>query len=249
MDSRTQGLVFVVGPLLAVGTTIGAGAVAASAATAALGMLGTGLVITTPPSAWWTPTASAGRRHWAGPLRVPGLRVLFAALAGTGVALGSMNVLAIAVGDRHHAGWLAGVMPAALSVGSVLGGLAYSRRAWPGPPARHLVLAATGFAAGWLALLPDPGPAVAVLGAVLPGSFLAPLLAAAFLSVERLAPAGESTEAAAWLVASIGIGQAAGTGLSSLAVEASQLPAALVPLAGAGAALWLLQRFNDRIPT
>ncbi|MFJ8442847.1 MFS transporter [Kitasatospora griseola] len=244
LDSSTQGLVFMVGPLLAVGVAAGAGATAALAATAALGLLGTGLFITAWPSARWAPDVPSERARWAGPLRVPGLRVLFAALAGTGVALGAVNALALAAAERHHAGWLTGVMPIALSVGSMLGGLAYGRRAWPGAPARHLVAASIGFAAGWMVLLPDPVPAVAVLGVVLPGTFLAPLLTASFLTVERLAPEGESTEAFAWLVACVGAGQAAGTGLASLASAAGPPLVALVPLAGAGATLWLLRRFN-----
>ncbi|MFD7908572.1 MFS transporter [Kitasatospora sp. NPDC059747] len=245
LDSSTQGLVFVAGPLVAAGFAAGAGAPAALVATAALGLLGTGLVVTAEPSRTWVPTTPGGRVHWMGPLRVPGLRVLFAALIGTGVALGAVNVLALSAAERHHAGWLAGVMPAALSLGSMLGGLAYGRHAWPGAPSRHLVAASIGFAAGWLPLLPDPAPAVAVLGAVLPGTFLAPLLTASFLTVDRLAPEGENTEAFAWLIACIGVGQAVGTALASLAT--APLLVAAVPLAGAGAALWLLHRFNDRL--
>ncbi|WP_316527508.1 MFS transporter [Kitasatospora brasiliensis] len=245
LDSSTQGLVFVAGPLLATGFAAGAGVTTALVATAALGLLGTGLVVTAQPSRAWTPAEFTERVHWTGPLRVPGLRVLFAALIGTGVALGAVNVLALSAAERHHAGWLAGVMPAALSIGSMLGGLAYGRHAWPGTPARHLVAASIGFAAGWLPLLPDPAPAVAVLGAVLPGTFLAPLLTAAFLTVDRLAPYGESTEAFAWLIACIGIGQATGTALTSL--DPAPLLVAAVPLAGAAFALWLLHRFNDRL--
>ncbi|MFF2616885.1 MFS transporter [Kitasatospora sp. NPDC058046] len=249
LDSSTQGTVFIAGPLLATGFAAGAGATTALVATAALGLLGTGLVVTARPSRAWTPAEFTEAVHWTGPLRVPGLRVLFAALIGTGVALGAVNVLALSTAERHHAGWLAGVMPAALSIGSMLGGLAYGRHAWPGAPAKHLVAASIGFAAGWLPLLPDPAPAVAVLGAVLPGTFLAPLLTAAFLTVDRLAPEGEATEAFAWLIACIGIGQAAGTALTSLADTADPLLVATVPLAGAAFALWLLHRFNDRLST
>ncbi|WP_181799135.1 MFS transporter [Kitasatospora acidiphila] len=247
LDSSSQGLVFIAGPLLATSASAIIGAHGALVATAALGLLGSGIVASTAPSRSWVPTAAAGPAHWLGPLRVSGLRVLFAALCGTGVALGAVNVLALAAAERHHAGWLAGVMPAALSVGSMLGGLAYGRRAWAGAPARHLVAASLGFAAGWLPLLNDPVPAVAALVAVLPGTFLAPLLTAAFVTVERLAPDGETTEACAWLIASIGVGQAAGTGLASLANSGGPLLVALVPLAGAYAALWLLRRFNDHL--
>ncbi|WP_328958722.1 hypothetical protein [Kitasatospora purpeofusca] len=132
LDGGTQGLVFVAGPLLATGFAAGAGAPTALVANAAVGLVGAGMVVTSEPSAAWRPDATAGRAHRTGPLRVPGLRVLFAALAGTGVALGAVNVLALASAEHHHAGWLAGVMPAALSVASMLGGLAYGRHAWPG---------------------------------------------------------------------------------------------------------------------
>ncbi|MGF1425481.1 MFS transporter [Kitasatospora sp. LaBMicrA B282] len=246
LDSSTQGLVFIAGPLLAAGFAAGAGAYTAVVATAALGLLGSGLVVTAAPSRTWAPPA--GRRvHWSGPVRVPGLRVLFVALIGTGVALGAVNVLALSAGERHHAGWLSGAMPAALSVGSMLGGLVYGHRTWPGAPARHLVAASVGFAAGWLPLLSDPLPTVAVVLAALPGVFLAPLLTAAFVTVDRLALKGESTEAFAWLIACIGLGQAAGTGLASLASTTGPLLLAAVPFAGACAALALLRRFTHHL--
>jgi hypothetical protein len=130
-------------------------------------------------------------------------------------------------------------MPAALSVGSTLGGLLYGRRTWPGGTTAQLAAAAGGFAAGWLPLLADPAPAAAVTCAALPGLFLAPLLAAAFTTVDALAPAEESTEASAWLIASIGLGQAAGAALTS----ATGPPAvAVIPLTGAVAAVALVHR-------
>ncbi|MFI9273994.1 MFS transporter [Kitasatospora sp. NPDC052896] len=240
LDSATQGLVFVAGPLLATAFSAGAGPHTAVAATAALGLLGAGMVVSAEPSHTWSPNAR--EQHWLGPLRVPGLRVLFASLAGIGVALGAVNVLALSAAERHHAGWLAGLLPAALSVGSTLAGLLYGRRTWPGSPVAHLVTVTAGFTAGWLPLLPDPAPSVAVVCAVLPGLFLAPLLTASFLTVDALAPRGETTEAFAWLIAVIGTGQAAGTALASLAATAGPLVCAAVPLTGAAAALALLHR-------
>ncbi len=245
LDSSTQGLVFIAGPLLATAFSATVGPHAAIAATAALGLLGAGMVVSAEPSRRWSPSAQSV--HWLGPLRVPGLRVLFAALTGVGVALGAVNVLALGAAERHHAGWLAGTVPAALSIGSTVGGLLYGRRIWTGTPTTHLITAAAGFTAGWLPLLPDPMPAVTVVCAALPGLFLAPLLTSAFLTVDRLAPHGELTEAFAWLIACIGVGGAAGTALASLADTAGPLACAAVPLAGAAAPLALLHRSGRQL--
>ncbi|WP_441247368.1 MFS transporter [Kitasatospora sp. McL0602] len=245
LDSSTQGLVFIAGPLAATSIAQVAGAHAAITATAALGLLGAGLIVSAAPPRAWSPAGQPV--HWLGPVRQPGLRVLFTALIGIGIALGAVNVLAVGAAERHHAGWLAGAIPAALSIGSTAGGLVYGRRTWPGSPTTHLLTATTGFALGWLPLLPGPAPAVAVACAALPGLFLAPLLTAGFLTVDALAPEGESTEAFAWLIACIGVGQSVGTALDSLASAAGPLACAAIPLAGATAALTLLHRSRQRL--
>ncbi|WP_328791459.1 MULTISPECIES: hypothetical protein [unclassified Streptomyces] len=81
--------------------------------------------------------------------------------------------------------------PAALAVGSLIGGLLYGRRTWPGTPTRQLRTLGCGFAVGSLPMLadPDPDPALAITAAVLPGLFLAPLLVTAFHTLDFLGPA------------------------------------------------------------
>ncbi|MEV5378302.1 hypothetical protein AB0L26_20360 [Streptomyces nondiastaticus] len=68
-------------------------------------------------------------------------------------------------------------------------------------------------AAGWLPLMTGSGPIVATAFTALLGLFLTALITSAFLTVDGLAPAGTMTEAYAWLIASIGTGQATGTAL------------------------------------
>ncbi|PSJ30418.1 hypothetical protein B7P34_02380 [Streptosporangium nondiastaticum] len=58
------------------------------------------------------------------------------------------------------------------------------------------------------------GPIAATAFTALPGLFLTALITSAFLTVDGLAPAGTTVEAYAWLIASIGTGQAAGTALA-----------------------------------
>ncbi len=64
------------------------------------------------------------------------------------------------------------------------------------------------------------------------GLGLAPLLAAAFVLVAELAPAGTVTEAFAWLVTLFATGNAAGSATSGLLVDTSLQAVALCSVAG-----------------
>ncbi|WP_405829126.1 MULTISPECIES: hypothetical protein [unclassified Streptomyces] len=121
--------------------------------------------------------------------------------------------------------------PAALAVGSLIGGLLYGRRTWPGTPTRQLRTLGCGFAVGSLPTLADPAPALAITAAVLPGLFLAPLPVTAFHTLDFLGPRLLS----AWLIASLGLGQAGGIALAGL-VPAATAPAAAAGVAAGGAA-------------
>lgn len=238
LDTSTQGLVYILGPPLTAALHAAVGPQLMLTAIAALGASGTLAVLTATPSRTWRP---APRHHDpAGPLRSRGLRLLFTALAGVGIAIGALNVLAVGAAERHEAEWLAGTLPAALPAGTLLGGLLYNCRAWPSSNAAHLLAGAGGFAIGWLPLLSDPGPTAAVLLVAVPGMFLAPLLTSSFHAVHTLAPAGTATEASAWLIAAIGIGQAAGTALAGLTTDSGPTAIAALPAAGAAAAFALL---------
>ncbi|WP_328964220.1 hypothetical protein [Streptomyces virginiae] len=64
----------------------------------------------------------------------------------------------LAAAERHHAEYLSTMTPAALAGGSLIGGLLYGRRTWPGTPTRQLRTLGSGFAVGSL-----PGIALAGL--------------------------------------------------------------------------------------
>ncbi|WP_194238891.1 MFS transporter, partial [Streptomyces spongiae] len=247
LDACAQEIVFIVGPLLVLGVDAVTDAQMPLAAAAVLGLAGTVLLATATPTRHWQP-APPRRTDALGPLRAPGPRTLAIALLGAGVALGALNVVALALAEQHHAPALSTLMPAALAVGSLTGGLAYGRLRWPGAPPTHLRTTALGLLAGLLPLLLQPGPSIAVAVAILPGLFLAPLLVSVFSSLDDLAPRGTLGEASAWMVACLGLGQAAGTALASSAT--GPLPPTAVALAGAAAALTtLLARSASLSPT
>ncbi|MGW1564113.1 MFS transporter [Streptomyces sp. NPDC002144] len=233
LDASTQEIVYIAGPLLVAGLAEVVSAQVALGATAAAGLAGTLLVVSAPPARAWTlrPRGTG----WLGPLRHRGLRRLYAAMACAGVPMGAIVPVAVARAEDLHAPALAGLLPAVLSVGAVVGGLAYGARSWPGSVVVQLTVLCAGWAAGWLPLLATTGPAAAVAACLLPGFVMAPLLSAAYLITARLAPAGMATEAGALLVAALDVGCAVGT-------AAALLPAGawLLPAGGAAAAVLLI---------
>lgn len=235
LDTGTQGLLYIAGPLLVAALTNTHNPSLALVVTAALGLTGTAFVLTAPPSRAWKP-ASAGRSATSGQLFSAGLVLLFVALVGVGVAIGGMNVWAVAMAERHDMGLLSGLLPAAFSTGSFLGGLLYGHRTWPGTPTRQLLLGAGGFLLAWLPPLALPGPYPATLLIAVPGAFLTLIVARAFTTTDTLAPPARTTEAYAWLLLSIGVGQAAGTALAGRLADHPHTLAAL-PTAGATLAL------------
>ncbi|MEV6676216.1 MFS transporter [Streptomyces erythrochromogenes] len=236
-DTGSQGLLFVAGPMLAAFLASQYGPGAALAATAATGLTGSLIVLTSAPSrAWRSPARHPAARST---LHNPALRRLLLALTGIGVANGAVTVWAVGMAERHEMDMLTGLMPGAYAAGSLIGGLLYGRRPWPGTTTAHLLAGAAAFTLAWLPLLTLPGPRPAVALVLLPGLFLPVVITSAFLTADRLAPAGNLTETCAWMILALGVGTASGTALGGV-LAAHPLAAATLPLAGAATALTVL---------
>ncbi|WP_055586639.1 MFS transporter [Streptacidiphilus griseoplanus] len=212
LDSVAQELVFVAGPLVVTACVAVQSPVLALLVQALLGMLGVVVVATAAPSRRWK--AATRSSHWLGPLRSPLLVTLLAALAGTGFAIGTLNVLVVSYAEHRPVPGGAPVLLALNAGGALIGVLVYGARSWSGTPATRAVLFALGLVTGYglLTLLPPPPYMHALM--LLTGVFLAPLLTVMFLLVGKLAPPGTTSEAFAWLVTLF----ASGTSLGSAAV-------------------------------
>lgn len=73
----------------------------------------------------------------------------------------------------------------------------------------------------------------------MPGAFLTVVFACAYVSTDALTPAGRTSEAYAWLILSIGVGQSPGTALAGRLAE-QPLASAALPAADAAFALAVL---------
>ncbi|MFB7672679.1 MFS transporter [Kitasatospora purpeofusca] len=243
LDSVSQETVFVAGPLAATALSQLLSPAAALAACAAVGAAGALAVAALEPARWTPPARRAA--HWSGPLRSRGLLLLLAGLFFLGVNLGAFNILALALGDLHRSGWLTGLLPAALSVGSLIGGIAFARSPWRVPLTRQLLYAATGYAVCFAPLAFITAPPLAVAFSFGPGLYLAPLLTCSFILADRLAPPGTATEAAAWMIAVIGVGQAAGSAVAGHLAALGTAAVACVPALAAVLAATVLATRED----
>ncbi|MFE5867274.1 MFS transporter [Streptomyces roseifaciens] len=218
LDSASQELVFVGGPLVVAAGVAVASPEAALWAGALLGIAGVLVVATAPPARVWKAPARSG--DWLGPLRSRGLVVLLTGLTGAGVAIGTLNVLVVHYAEDHRMPGGAPTLLALNALGALIGGLAYGAvRHWRVAPPRRTLLLMLGLTAGYglLCLLPAP-PLMAGL-MILTGLFLAPVLTVVFVLVGELAPAGTVTEAFAWLVTLMTAGVALGSAVVGTVLE------------------------------
>jgi MFS family permease len=247
LDSAAQQILYVAGPLLVAGVAAFGSPSIALWLAAGLGMLGTVTVATSVPArAWRAPVRAPGAgAGWLGPLRSPGLVLLLVAFAGTGWAIGAQNIFFVAYAQEHPGiPGGAGALLALAALAGLLGALGYGAVRWKAPTSTRTWALAVGMALCYLLLLLVPSPGWMGAAAFVSGLGLAPLLAAAFLLIAELAPAGTTTEAFAWLVTLFATGNALGSAVSGALVGGSLRAAALTAVGGiaAGAVLLLTTR-------
>jgi predicted MFS family arabinose efflux permease len=175
------------------------------------------VVATTPPARTWQ--APARKADWLGPLRHRGLVVLLTSLVGVGVAIGTLNVLAVSYAEVHRLPGGAATLLALNALGALIGALTYGAVPWNATPQRRLLVLLGGLAAGYALLCTLPAPVLMGGVMVVTGLFLAPVLTVVFVMVGDLAPAGTVTEAFAWLVTLFVSGSAAGSAVTGSAIE------------------------------
>jgi MFS family permease len=182
-------------------------------------------------------------------LRSPGIRIMTVALGAVAFAFGVVDIVVPAVGEASEVRFAAGLLIAAISAGSLLGGLVYGGRSWPGTVVGRLRVLSSVFAVGLLVIPFAVGsiPAFA-LALFLGGVFLGPTTICAFQLIDDLALPGTQTEAQSWTQSSIVVGVALGAVLSGAAVDAGR--PALAFVLGAmfvGAAALLINVRNGRL--
>jgi MFS family permease len=244
-DAIQLELVFIVGPLIAAGI--------ATALTPAVSLfLCAGLYLSasvgfaTAPAARAAPSEEASApRTRAGALGSPGIRTLAGLGVLTAVSYGAVEVALPAFTESEGSRAAAGPLFTVWALGSLLGGLWYGSVGWRAPLERRLLVLV-----GFLALAAAPlafAGSITVMAVLLllTGLAIAPMATTEFALIERLAPAGMSTEAYSWQIVAGAVGFGFGAAISGALVERATVPWALGSAAlscGAGFLLALAGR-------
>ena len=256
LDTVAEELLYVTGPLLVGVITAVVHPALGVAVSAGLVLTGAALLLASPAvslaqqrvdarreqgerEASAAPAPEAGSR-WRRGLTVvaakPGVVGPVLVSAGVGTCLGAVNLLVVAFAAKdHHVAAVAWV-EAALSVGSVLGGLAYGARTWRAPPAVRLSLLAVGLglAVGAAGLCANIVQLALLMGVA--GLFVSPALATAYLAADEAAPPDARTQAGAWVNTGFNIGNSGGAAGVGVLVARLSLVLCFV-IAGAPAVL------------
>jgi MFS family permease len=198
---------------------------------------------TTPGSRRWRGTLR--EVGWLGPLSTAGMRTVFGVLAAFGTAVGIVQVAVPAFASARGSAAAGGVLLAALSAGSLVGGLVYGARSWPGSAPSRLAALLLGLGAAF-ALLAVAGTEAALAALlVVSGLLLAPTTVIGSTLLDSVAPPGTVTEAFTVMVMAIVIGTAVGNAVGGSIVESASYETAVLfagVAAVAGAALTLARR-------
>jgi len=219
----------VTAPVLVAAIVAVASPSAAVLTAAAIGCLSALAFAATGASRAWRGTAHD--TGWLGPLALPGMRTLFLAIAALGAAVGVVQVMIPAYADARGTEALAGPLLAALSAGSLIGGLAYGARAWPGTPAARLPVLLLALAAGLALLAPVDGPVALATLLLLSGLLLAPTMVSVSTLLDTVAP-GHVTEAFSVTVMGVVTGTALGNAVGGAIVESGTHVAAALTAGG-----------------
>jgi len=217
LDAVVIELAFIMGPLLA---AVVAASVSPSAAVI-LGLVlslsgGLAFAASEASRAW---RSHGGPRHWAGPLRAPGIWVLLGASLGFGIANGALVLALTAFGHQHGATEIVGPFISIQAVASMLGGIWYGARRWSSPPENRYPRLNLVLALGFLPLLFAASlPAMGAL-MLLAGLAIAPATAVEYVLIDRLAPPGTSTEAFGWVITATVLGSGIGSALGGAVVN------------------------------
>lgn len=217
------------GPLIvaaaALLTQVG-GVIAMAALTGAAALLARGLSV--PPAA---PATGAGRRRGPGVLRSPGVPVWMGIGLAGAQAIGLAELCALPISKSLGGGSLMAVgFQAVLCVFSAVAGIGYgaSSERLPGSAGQRATVLLVGLGAGTGILAAQPGLIPTVVGYAFVGACTAPLVTTVLITVQRLVPQTQTTEAFGIYTAFTGVGYAlAGAALAALSLYAALLTAVL----------------------
>src|SRR4051812_48089403 len=198
LESVALEFVYICGPA-AIVAGIGSWSLRAAIVACAVFMLAGDLTFSAhPASRTWRPHADRVA-DLGGPLVAPGVRLLIAAFALCGLAIGAVEVAVPAGLDDDGQRNLTGLVLAVWGIGSMAGGIVASRMGAPRDGARRLAKLLVAWGATHALVGVAAGPVGYSLTLLLAGATIAPTFVCANSILDRVAPPGTLTEAFTWI--------------------------------------------------
>jgi len=233
LEGAAGEIIYILGPVAIVGG-IGAWSLHAALLACALAVLVGDLLFSLHPvSRGWRPPEHA-ERHLLGALRGPGVRVLIAAFALCGLAVGAVEVAVPALLEPLGREKLTGLLLGLWGVGSLLTALLVARAGAASDPPRRLSVLLVAWGAAHAALALATGPVSLGVLLLIAGASISPVMVYANGMLDHLAPAGTLAEAFTWTTTGLTAGIASGAALAGVLVESASPSTAFAVLGGGG---------------
>jgi hypothetical protein len=219
MESVVDELVFIAGPVLV--TFLSTTGHATSGVVTAFALAAVGSLLFAAQRRTEPPPAPQEHRNGASPMRIDGLKVLFAVGAAVGAILGTLEIALVAFADENDARSMSGVLIAGLALGSMVSGIGWGSCHWRLPLRLRLagVLIALTVLSAPLLVVRDVWLMVPFV--VLAGIAVSPSLISCFSLAELLVPRAAVTEAFTWIGTALALGVAVGASLAGKIVDVS----------------------------
>ncbi len=219
MESVIEELCFILGPVLV--TVLSTAGHATLGMIVAAGFAVVGSLMLATQARTEPPPGHGGEvpRGARSPIRIPGLMILCVVGMAMGVILGTFELVLTAFSEQQGRPAMAGVLIAALAVGSMLSGIVWGTIDWIAPLNRRLALLLSALTIATLpALVITNVWVMAVIVAVL-GIAVSPTLITTFTICENIVPREQANEGFTWIGTMIALGVAVGTSLSGITTD------------------------------
>lgn len=238
-ESILDEAIFTIGPIITTAIAFSLGFGAPLFVAAALVLLG-GLWLAAARTSAPPPHPDSGERRsmWA-VVRTRGLIPLVFAAIGLGTVFGSVDVGVVAFTAERGAGSFAGIILATFAATSMVGGIVYGARAWPGPLHWHPRTAAIALLVVTIALPFATTNTYVIIVIALAGFSVAPALIGIFTLASRVVSRLHLTEGLTWTNSGLAAGFALGSSAAGVIIDTFGTRAGLM-LTVVGAAVAVL---------
>lgn len=216
-ESVVDEVIFMIGPVLAIGLSVAwfpeAGPLAAAV------LLAIGMTLFVAQRATEPPVHPQGMATGGSVVRLGAVQVIALLMVAVGAIFGTAEVAAVAFAEEQGSKASASLALAAYAAGSLIAGLVFGALRLRLSLASQLLLAIGLAAATTLPLLVVDS--LWLLAAVLfvAGASISPTIIVAMALIERHVPAAKLTEGITWVMTGIGIGMAAGSAASGWLID------------------------------